>query len=203
MHYDFGPGVPGGLPGSADEDGGRYVEIWNDVFMQYDRDANGVLTPLPKQNVDTGAGLERFASIMQNKLDNYDTDLFVNLKAAVSDLTGVKETEENKSSFKVITDHLRAVGFAIADGVIPSNADRGYVIRRILRRAMRHGQILGHKGALLSALYPALVREMGDAYPELKTQEAHVVEIIKNEENSFADMLQNGMKLLETELPKS
>ena len=202
MHYDFGPGVPGGLPGSADEDGGRYVEIWNDVFMQYDRDANGVLTPLPKQNVDTGAGLERFASIMQNKLDNYDTDLFVNLKAAVSDLTGVKETEENKSSFKVITDHLRAVGFAIADGVIPSNADRGYVIRRILRRAMRHGQILGHKGALLSALYPALVREMGDAYPELKTQEAHVVEIIKNEENSFADMLQNGMKLLETELPK-
>lgn len=202
MHYDFGPDVPGGLPGSENEDGGRFVEIWNDVFMQYDRDANGVLTPLPKQNVDTGAGLERFASIMQNKLDNYDTDLFVNLKAAVSDLTGVAETEENKPSFKVITDHLRSVGFAIADGVIPSNADRGYVIRRILRRAMRHGQILGHKGALLSALYPALVKEMGDAYPELKTQEAHVVEIIKNEENSFADMLQNGMKLLETELPK-
>ncbi len=202
MHYDFGPDVPGGLPGSENEDGGRFVEIWNDVFMQYDCDANGVLTPLPKQNVDTGAGLERFASIMQNKLDNYDTDLFVNLKTAVSDLTGVKETDENRSSFKVITDHLRAVGFAIADGVIPSNADRGYVIRRILRRAMRHGQMLGHKGALLSALYPALVKEMGDAYPELKTQESHVVEIIKNEENSFADMLQNGMKLLETELPK-
>ena len=202
MHYDFGPVIPGGLPGTPDEDGGRFVEIWNDVFMQYDRDANGVLTPLPKQNVDTGAGLERFASIMQNKLDNYDTDLFVNLKQAVSDLTGVRETDENKSSFKVITDHLRAVGFAIADGVIPSNADRGYVIRRILRRAMRHGQILGHRGALLSALYPALVKEMGAAYPELKTQEAHVVEIIKNEENSFADMLQNGMKLLETELPK-
>ena len=202
MHYDFGPGIPGGLPGSADEDGGRFVEIWNDVFMQYDRDANGVLTPLPKQNVDTGAGLERFASIMQNKLDNYDTDLFVNLKRAVSDLTGVKETDENKASFKVITDHLRAVGFAIADGVIPSNADRGYVIRRILRRAMRHGQMLGHRGALLSQLYPALVNEMGDAYPELKTQQTHVVEIIKNEENSFADMLQNGMKLLETELPK-
>ena len=202
MHYDFGPDVPGGLPGTPDEDAGRYVEIWNDVFMQYDRDANGVLTPLPKQNVDTGAGLERFASIMQNKLDNYDTDLFVNLKRAVSDLTGVRETDENKSSFKVITDHLRAVGFAIADGVIPSNADRGYVIRRILRRAMRHGQILGHRGALLSALYPALVNEMGDAYPELKTNEQHVVEIIKNEENAFADMLQNGMKLLESELPK-
>lgn len=202
MHYDFGPDMPGGLPGSADEDGGRYVEIWNDVFMQYDRDANGVLTPLPKQNVDTGAGLERFASIMQNKHDNYDTDLFVNLKQAVSDLTGVRETPENVTSFKVITDHLRSVGFAIADGVIPSNADRGYVIRRILRRAMRHGQLLGHRGALLSALYPALVREMGDAYPELKANEQHVVEIIKNEENSFADMLQNGMKLLETELPK-
>ena len=202
MHYDFGPDVPGGLPGTPDEDGGRYVEIWNDVFMQYDRDANGTLTPLPKQNVDTGAGLERFASIMQNKHDNYDTDLFVNLKQAVSDLTGVKETAENISSFKVITDHLRAVGFAIADGVIPSNADRGYVIRRILRRAMRHGQMLGHKGALLSALYPALVNEMGEAYPELKTQQEHVVEIIKNEENSFADMLQNGMKLLESELPK-
>ena len=202
MHYDFGPDVPGGLPGTPDEDGGRYVELWNDVFMQYDRDANGNLSPLPKHNIDTGAGLERWAAVLQNKLDNYDTDLFVHLKQAVSDLTGVKETEENKPSFKIITDHLRAVGFAIADGVIPSNADRGYVIRRILRRAMRHGQILGHRGGLLSELYPALITEMGDAYPELKTQEKHVVEIIKNEENSFADMLQNGMKLLETELPK-
>jgi alanyl-tRNA synthetase len=202
MHYDFGPEVPGGLPGTPDEDGGRFVEIWNNVFMQYDRDANGNLTNLPKQNVDTGAGLERWAAVLQNKFDNYDTDLFVNLKHAVSDLTGVKETEENKPSFKIITDHLRAVGFSIADGVIPSNADRGYVIRRILRRAMRHGQILGHRGALLSALYPALVKEMGDTYPELKANEKHVVEIIKNEENSFADMLQNGMKLLENELPK-
>ena len=201
MHYDFGPDIPGGLPGTPDENGGRYVEIWNDVFMQYDRDANGTLTPLPKQNVDTGAGLERWAAVLQNKFDNYDTDLFVNLKQAVSDLTGVKETPENVSSFKVITDHLRAVSFSIADGVIPSNADRGYVIRRILRRAMRHGQMLGHRGALLSALYPALVKEMGDAYPELKTQQEHVVEIIRNEENSFADMLQNGMKLLESELP--
>jgi alanyl-tRNA synthetase len=202
MHYDFGSDIPGGLPGTPDEDGGRYVEIWNDVFMQYDRDANGNLTPLPKHNIDTGAGLERWAAVLQNKLDNYDTDLFVNLKRAVSDLTGVKETEENKPSFKIITDHLRSVGFAIADGVIPSNADRGYVIRRILRRAMRHGQILGHRGALLSELYPALVTEMGDAYPELKNNQQHVVEIIRNEENSFADMLQNGMKLLESELPK-
>lgn len=202
MHYDMGEHLPGGLPGSADEDGGRWVEIWNDVFMQYDRDANGNLTPLPKQNVDTGAGLERFASIMQGKTDNYDTDLFVNLKRAVSDVTGVAETSDNVSSFKVITDHLRSVGFAIADGVIPSNTDRGYVIRRILRRAMRHGQILGHRGALLSKLYPALITEMGDAYPELAREEKRVVEIIQNEENAFADMLQNGMKLLENEIPK-
>ncbi len=202
MHYDMGDDLPGGMPGSADEDGGRWVEIWNDVFMQYDRDANGNLTPLPKQNVDTGAGLERFASIMQGVTDNYDTDLFVNLKRAVSDVTGVAETPENIASFKVITDHLRSVGFAIADGVIPSNTDRGYVIRRILRRAMRHGQILGHKGALLSKLYPALITEMGAAYPELAREEKRVVEILQNEENSFADMLQNGMKLLESELPK-
>lgn len=202
MHYDMGADLPGGLPGSANEDGGRFVEIWNDVFMQFDRDANGNLTPLPKQNVDTGAGLERFASILQGKTDNYDTDLFVNLKRAVSDITGVAETSENIASFKVITDHLRSVGFAIADGVIPSNTDRGYVIRRILRRAMRHGQILGHKGALLSKLYPALITEMGAAYPELAANQARVVEIIQNEENAFADMLQNGMKLLESELPK-
>ncbi len=202
MHYDMGADLPGGLPGSPDEDGGRFVEIWNDVFMQYDKDANGNLNPLPKQNVDTGAGLERWAAVLQNKTDNYDTDLFVNLKRAVSDVTGVSETAENVSSFKVITDHLRSVGFAIADGVIPSNTDRGYVIRRILRRAMRHGQILGHRGALLSKLYPALITEMGAAYPELAREEKRVVEILQNEENAFADMLQNGMKLLESELPK-
>jgi len=201
MHYDLGPDVPGGLPGSADE-GDRYFEIWNDVFMQFDRDANGNLTPLPKQNVDTGSGLERVASILQGKTDNYDTDVFVALKNAVSDVTGVRESKDNVTSFKVIIDHLRAVGFAIADGVIPSNSDRGYVIRRILRRAMRHGQMLGHRGALLSKLYPALVTTMGDAYPELAREEKRVVEIIENEENSFADMLQNGMKLLDAELPK-
>ncbi len=202
IFYDFGADIPGGLPGTPDEDGGRFVEIWNDVFMQYDRDANGNLTNLPKQNVDTGAGLERWAAMLQGKFDNYDTDLFVNLKRAVSDVTGVKETDANKTSFKVITDHLRSVGFAIADGVIPSNTDRGYVIRRILRRAMRHGQLLGHSGALLSKLYPALVEQMGATYPELAKNQAHVVEIITNEENAFADMLNNGMKLLDNELPK-
>ena len=202
MHYDLGDDLPGGLPGTPDEDGGRFVEIWNDVFMQYDRDANGNLTPLPKKNVDTGAGLERWASILQGKRDNYDTDLFQHLMSAIQDVTHVAKTSENTPSFKVIADHLRAVGFAIADGVIPSNTDRGYVIRRILRRAMRHGQLLGYRGPLLSALYPALVREMGAAYPELAREESHVVEIIKNEENAFADMLQSGMKLLESELPK-
>lgn len=202
IFYDFGADIPGGLPGTPDEDGGRFVEIWNDVFMQYDRDANGNLTKLPKQNVDTGAGLERWAAMLQGKFDNYDTDLFRNLKRAVSDVTGVKETDTNKTSFKVITDHLRSVGFAIADGVIPSNTDRGYVIRRILRRAMRHGQLLGHSGALLSKLYPALVEQMGATYPELIENQAHVVEIITNEENAFADMLNNGMKLLDNELPK-
>ena len=202
MHYDMGSDLPGGLPGTPDEDGGRYVEMWNDVFMQFDRDANGNLSPLPKQNVDTGSGLERMAAILQGKTDNYDTDLFVALKRAVSDVTGVSETPENITSFKVITDHLRSVGFAIADGVIPSNTDRGYVIRRILRRAMRHGQMLGHRVALLSKLYPALIEQMGDAYPELAANEKRVVEIIENEENAFTDMLQNGMKLLDAELPR-
>ncbi len=201
MHYDMGADLPGGLPGSPDE-GARYVELWNDVFMQYNRDANGNLTNLPKCNVDTGAGLERWAAVLQGKRDNYDTDLFQNLMIATQDVVHVKRDASNNPSFKIIADHLRAVGFAIADGVIPSNTDRGYVIRRILRRAMRHGQLLGHRGPLLSALYPALVREMGAAYPELAREEKHVVEIIKNEENAFADMLQNGLKLLDGELPK-
>ena len=194
IFYDFGADI--------ENEDDRWVEIWNDVFMQYDRDANGNLSPLPKKNVDTGGGLERWAAVMQGKTDNYDTDLFVNLMKAIENVVGVQKTSENTPSFKVIADHLRAVGFAIADGVIPSNTDRGYVIRRILRRAMRHGQILGHKGALLSKLYPALITEMGAAYPELAREEKHVVEIIQNEENAFADMLQNGMKLLENEIPK-
>ncbi|MBN1324775.1 MAG: alanine--tRNA ligase [Alphaproteobacteria bacterium] len=194
MFYDFGEHI--------ENEDDRWVEIWNDVFMQFDRDANGNLTDLPNKNVDTGAGLERWAAILQGKTDNYETDLFMNLIHATEEIVGVKKTAKNFSSFKVIADHMRAVGFAIADGVIPSNTDRGYVIRRILRRAMRHGQILGHKGALLSKLYPTLIKEMGDAYPELKKNEKHVIEIITNEENAFADMLQNGMKLLESELPK-
>lgn len=194
IFYDFGSDI--------DNEDDRWVEIWNDVFMQFDRDANGNLTPLPKKNVDTGAGLERWAALLQNKVDNFDTDLFTGLINATEDLTDVKKTPENTPSFKIIADHLRAVGFAIADGVIPSNTDRGYVIRRILRRAMRHGQLLGHKGALLSKLYPALITQMGEAYPELAREEKRVVEIIQNEENSFTDMLQNGIKLLDNEIPK-
>ena len=194
IFYDFGDDI--------ENEDDRWVEIWNDVFMQFDRDANGNLTPLPKQNVDTGAGLERWAALLQGKVDNYDTDLFSALIGATEDIVGVKKTPENTPSFKVIADHLRAVGFAIADGVIPSNTDRGYVIRRILRRAMRHEQLLGHRGALLSRLYPALVTEMGVAYPELGREEKRVVEIIQNEENAFADMLQNGIKLLDNEIPK-
>lgn len=194
IFYDFGADI--------ENEDDRWVEIWNDVFMQFDRDANGNLTPLPKQNVDTGAGLERWAALLQGKVDNYDTDLFSALIGATEDIVGVKKTPENTPSFKVIADHLRAVGFAIADGVIPSNTDRGYVIRRILRRAMRHGQLLGHRGALLSKLYPALITEMGAAYPELGREEKRVVEIIQNEENAFADMLQNGIKLLDNEIPK-
>lgn len=194
IFYDFGEEI-------QNEDD-RWVEIWNNVFMQYDKDANENLTNLPKQNVDTGAGFERWAAMLQGKVDNYDTDIFAGLINATEDLIGVKKTTDNTPSFKVIADHLRAVGFAIADGVIPSNTDRGYVIRRILRRAMRHGQMLGHKGALLSKLYPVLANEMSDVYPELEKEQAKVIEIIQNEENAFADMLQNGMKLLENEIPK-
>ena len=160
IFYDFGD--------TFENEDDRWVEIWNDVFMQYDRDANGNLTPLPKQNVDTGGGLERWAALLQNKVDNFDTDLFVNLINATQDIVGVKKTPENT----------------------------------LLRRAMRHGQMLGHRGALLSKLYPALITEMGEAYPELAREEKRVVEIIENEENAFADMLQNGMKLLDIEIPK-
>jgi alanyl-tRNA synthetase len=192
IFYDMGADI-------ADEDK-RWIEIWNDVFMEFDRDAGGNLTPLPDKNVDTGAGLERWAAILQGRRDNYETDLFANLISASEEVVGVKKTPENTPSFKIIADHLRSVGFAIADGVMPGNTDRGYVVRRILRRAMRHAQILGHRGPLLSKLYHALIREMGEWYPELAREEKRVIEIIANEENSFADMLQNGMKLLDAEL---
>ncbi|MDR0319117.1 MAG: alanine--tRNA ligase [Rickettsiales bacterium] len=200
IFYDHGADVPGGLPGSPDEDAGRYIEIWNNVFMQFDKGADGKLSPLPKQNVDTGGGLERWAAMLQGVHDNFDTDTFVALKSAVSDVVGVAQSRDNIPQFKIIADHLRAVGFAIADGVQPSNIERGYVIRRILRRAMRQGHALGHKGPLLSRLYPALAQQMGAAYPELIKEQNRVIETIEKEENSFADMLVQGMKLLEKEI---
>ncbi|MDR1696768.1 MAG: alanine--tRNA ligase [Rickettsiales bacterium] len=200
IFYDHGADVPGGLPGTADEDGGRYVEIWNNVFMEFNRLPDGSLEPLPMKNVDTGGGLERWAAMLQGVRDNYDTDIFVALRSAVTDVTGVRETPENRPSFKIITDHLRAVGFAIADGVVPSNTERGYVIRRILRRAMRHGNVLGHRGPLLSKLYPALVSVMGDAYPILARESERVIATIEKEERAFETMLIDGMKLLEKEL---
>ncbi|MCL1786144.1 MAG: alanine--tRNA ligase [Alphaproteobacteria bacterium] len=200
IFWDFGESVPGGLPGAPDE-AGRYVEIWNNVFMQYDRLADGSLSNLPHKNVDTGAGLERWAAMLQGVTDNYETDLFVALKNAVSDVTGAGQTADNVPSFKIISDHLRAVGFAIADGVVPSNTERGYVIRRILRRAMRHGQVLGHTGPLLSKLYPALVEQMAGAYPELARESARVIATIEKEEKAFEDMLTSGLKLLEKEIP--
>lgn len=195
MFYDMGADI-------ADEDK-RWVEVWNDVFMEFDRDADGILHPLPKKNVDTGAGLERWVAILQGVRDNYDTDLFRNLIAATEEIVGVKRTPENTPSFKIIADHIRAVGFAIADGIIPSNVERGYVIRRILRRAMRHGHLLGHRGALLSKLYPALVREMGDWYPELARESERVIATIEKEEKSFGVMLNDGMKLLEKSIGDS
>ena len=194
IFYDFGCDI-------KNEDD-RWVEIWNNVFMQYNRDANGKLTSLPKQNVDTGAGLERWAALLQGKKDNYDTDLFVNLMNSLEEILSVKKTDTNKSSFKIIVDHLRAISFAIADGVRPSNTDRGYVIRRILRRAMRHGQLLGSKEPFLYKLYPYLVTEMGDWYTELKDEKETVIKIIKDEEESFIDLLKSGTKLLNQEISK-
>lgn len=194
IFYDFGSDI-------KNEDD-RWVEIWNNVFMQYDRDANGNLNNLPKQNVDTGAGLERWAALLQNKTDNYDTDLFVNLMKSLEEILSVKKTEDNKSSFKIIVDHLRAISFALADGVRPSNTDRGYVIRRILRRAMRQGQLLGSNEPFLYKLYPSLLNEMGDWYSELEDEKDTVIKIIRDEEESFIELLKSGTKLLNQEISK-
>ena len=194
IFYDFGSDI--------ENEDDRWVEIWNNVFMQYDRDANGNLNNLPKQNVDTGAGLERWAALLQNKTDNYDTDLFVNLMKSLEEILSVKKTEDNKSSFKIIVDHLRAISFALADGVRPSNTDRGYVIRRILRRAMRQGQLLGSNEPFLYKLYPSLLNEMGDWYSELEDEKDTVIKIIRDEEESFIELLKSGTKLLNQEISK-
>ena len=195
IFYDHGADVPGGPPGSADEDGDRYVEIWNLVFMQFDRSADGKLTPLPKPSVDTGMGLERVAAVMQGVHTNYDIDLFAHLIQAAADVLGVKK--DGSSSLNVIVDHIRACSFLIVDGVLPGNEGRGYVLRRIIRRAIRHGKKLGTDGLFFHKLVTPLVEEMGDAYPELKKAQAHVEKVLKKEEQRFAETLDQGMEILE------
>ena len=195
IFYDHGPHIPGGPPGSPDEDGDRYVEIWNLVFMQYERSADGKLTPLPKPSVDTGMGLERIAAVMQRVNSNYDIDLFKNLIRAAADLA--RTTDLASSSLRVIADHIRACSFLVVDGVLPSNEGRGYVLRRIIRRAIRHGYKLGIQEAFFYKLVPVLEREMGAAFPELTRGRSHVERVLKQEEERFAETLANGMSLLD------
>ncbi len=202
IFYDHGPEVPGGPPGSPEADGDRYVEIWNLVFMQYDQQADGTRLPLPKPSIDTGMGLERIAAVLQGVHDNYDIDIFRHLIAASVDLTGVPAEGRHRPSHRVIADHLRAVSFLIADGVMPANEGRGYVLRRIMRRAMRHAHMLGAQEALMHRLVPALVDEMGAAYPELRRAQPLIQEILKLEEERFRSMLERGLKLLEEEVAK-
>jgi len=191
IFYDHGPHVAGGPPGSADEEGDRFVEIWNLVFMQYDRAADGTLTPLPKPSVDTGAGLERVAAIMQGVQSNYEIDLFRDLISAAASVTGSVETDS--PSLRVIADHIRACSFLIVDGVMPSNEGRGYVLRRIIRRAVRHGYKLGQSQPFFHQLVPALVVAMGDAFPELAREAPRVARTLKLEEERFAETLSSGM----------
>jgi len=201
IFFDHGPEIPGGPPGSPDEDGDRYVEIWNLVFMQYDRSADGKLTPLPKPSVDTGMGLERIAAVMQGVHSNYDIDLFKNLIRAAADLAGTSDLKS--SSLRVIADHIRACSFLIVDGVLPSNEGRGYVLRRIIRRAIRHGYKLGIQEPFFFKLVPVLEREMGAAYPELTRGRSHVERVLKQEEERFAETLANGMRLLEEAIART
>jgi alanyl-tRNA synthetase len=200
IFYDHGPEVPGGPPGSPDEEGDRYVEIWNLVFMQYDRSADGMLVPLPKPSVDTGMGLERVAAVMQGVHSNYDIDLFKALIRAAAEITGTRELDS--PSLRVIADHIRACTFLIIDGVVPSNEGRGYVLRRIIRRAIRHGYKLGQTQPFFHKLVPTLVREMGGYYSELVEGEARAAEVLAQEESRFAETLATGMALLDAETAK-
>ena len=196
IFYDHGPDVDGGPPGSPDEEGDRYVEIWNLVFMQFERDASGKLTPLPKPSVDTGMGLERVAAVMQEVHSNYETDLFASLIQAVMKVTNTKDSTDK--SLCVIADHIRACSFLIIDGVIPGNEKRSYVLRRIIRRAIRHGYMLGMEKPFFHKLVKSLESEMGDAYPELRSQREHVERILLQEEERFAETLSQGMRILES-----
>lgn len=199
IFYDHGEEIWGGIPGSPEEDGDRWIEIWNCVFMQFNRDEQGNMNPLPKPSVDTGMGLERMAAVMQHVHSNYEIDLFQDLLKAVARETGAAFSME-EPSLKVIADHIRSCSFLIADGVLPSNEGRGYVLRRIIRRAVRHGYKLGQNKPFFHKLVADLVKEMGDAYPELKEKQVQIEEALKNEESRFAQTLETGMALLEKEL---
>jgi alanyl-tRNA synthetase len=195
IFFDHGPDVPGGPPGTPEEDGDRYIEIWNLVFMQYNRDTSGELAPLPKPSVDTGMGLERLAAILQGVHSNYEIDLFRNLIKAAAEVTGAADLDSK--SLRVIADHIRACAFLIVDGVIPSNEGRGYVLRRIIRRAIRHGHKLGMRDSFFYRLVAPLAREMGEAYPELVKLQGQVEQVLEHEELRFAETLDHGMKILE------
>jgi alanyl-tRNA synthetase len=197
IFYDHGDHIPGGPPGSPDEDGDRFVEVWNLVFMQYEQAANEIVSELPKKSIDTGMGLERIAAVLQGTPDNYDTDTFRALIEASEALTSTKAEGEQKASHRVIADHLRASGFLVADGVLPANEGRGYVLRRIMRRAMRHAHLLGAKEPLMYRLVPALVAEMGAAYPELVRAQPLIEATLQQEETRFRQTLATGIKLLD------
>lgn len=198
IFYDHGPEIWGGPPGSPEEDGDRYIEIWNNVFMQFNRTADGQMQPLPAPSVDTGMGLERISAVMQHVHSNYEIDLFQNLLRASADAIGCEA--DDAASLKVVADHIRSCSFLIADGVVPSNEGRGYVLRRIIRRACRHGNKLGAQGVFFHRIVAALVAEMGEAFPELKTRQAHIERILKTEEEQFAKTLEQGLKILEQDL---
>ena len=200
IFYDHGDHIPGGPPGSPDEDGDRFIEIWNNVFMQFNRDEAGVMHKLPKPSVDTGMGLERLSAVLQHVHANYEIDLFKTLIAAAARET--KTTDISSPSLKVLADHIRACSFLIADGVIPGNEGRGYVLRRIIRRAIRHGYKLGVRSAFFNKIVPDLVNEMGGAYPELKTERTKITNTLKLEEDRFFETIENGMTILEAEILK-
>ncbi len=197
IFYDHGDHIWGGPPGSPEEDGDRFIEIWNLVFMQFDQQPGGERVPLPRPSIDTGMGLERLAAVMQGQHDNYDIDTFRALIAASESLTGVKAEGESQASHRVIADHLRSTSFLLADGVLPSNEGRGYVLRRIMRRAMRHAHLLGAKDPLMHRLVPALIAEMGQAYPELGRAQPLIEETLEREEIQFRRTLTNGLRLLD------
>jgi alanyl-tRNA synthetase len=197
IFYDHGEHIPGGPPGSPNEDGDRFVEIWNLVFMQYEQAANEIVSELPSKSIDTGMGLERIAAVMQNVHDNYDTDTFKVLIRESEELTRTKAEGETQASHRVIADHLRASGFLVADGVLPANEGRGYVLRRIMRRAMRHAHLLGAKDPLMHRLVPALIAEMGAAYPELVRAQPLIEATLEQEETRFRQTLVNGLRLLD------